>query len=383
MRSNLLPETPFLVLDVDLVKENTKKMSHRLAKAGVSLRPHVKTAKCLEVALIASGGQPGPITVSTLKEAEQFAGAGFNDILYAVGMIPSKLEHCRALIEKGLHLSLICDNVDSAQALSAFGTIHNLHLPCLIEIDVDSHRSGVKPNDIDTLTRVGNALGRNLCGVMTHAGDSYNAHSVDAISAAAELERLGVVTAANHLRAIGLPCPVVSVGSTPTATFGKSFEGVTEVRAGVYMFQDLVMAGLGVCGYSDIALSVITSVIGHRKDMGWLLTDAGWMAMSRDRGTAKQALDQGYGVVCTIDGVVIADLIVSGANQEHGIVSLRENSAAGKTLRLEEYPIGTLLRVLPNHACATAAQFDEYHLISGRQANGFELVGTWPRFRGW
>jgi D-serine deaminase-like pyridoxal phosphate-dependent protein len=383
MKPNLLPETPFLVLNVDLVKENTKKMSLRLKNAGVTLRPHVKTAKCLEVALMASGERPGPITVSTLKEAEQFARSGFEDILYAVGIIPSKLEHCKALIEKGLRLTLICDNVDSAQALSAFGALHNIVLPCLIEIDVDSHRSGVKPDDIKTLEIVGNALGKNLAGVMTHAGDSYNANSIDAIEAAAEQERSGVVTAANYLRSIGLQSPVVSVGSTPTATFGKSFEGVTEVRAGVYMFQDLVMAGLGVCSYQDIALSVTTSVIEHRKDMGWLLTDAGWMAMSRDRGTAKQSIDQGYGVVCTVSGAVISGLIVSGANQEHGIISLRENSPAETVLRLEDYPIGTLLRVLPNHACATAAQFDEYHLVNGQQSDQLELIGTWPRFRGW
>src|SRR5690606_30757372 len=96
-------------------------------------------------------------------------------------------------------------------------------------------------------------------------------------------------------------------------------DGVTEVRAGVFVFFDLVMNGLGVCDQSDIALSVLCTVIGHQKKKGWVITDGGWMAMSRDRGTAKQATDQGYGVVCDYDGTPIPDLVMRDANQEHGV----------------------------------------------------------------
>src|SRR3546814_5890947 len=104
----------------------------------------------------------------------------------------------------------------------------------------------------------------------------------------AERERRAAVDAAQVLRAGGLPCPVVSVGSTPTAMFAENLDGVTEVRAGVFVFFDLFMAGLGVCRQDDIALSVLTTVIGHQPEKDWILVDAGWMAMSRDRGTAGQ-----------------------------------------------------------------------------------------------
>ncbi len=140
----------------------------------------------------------------------------------------------------------------------------------------------------------------------------------------------------------------MSIGSTPTAHFARSLEGVTEVRAGVFVFFDLVMHGIGVCNVDDIALSVLCTVIGHQREKGWLITDAGWMAMSRDRGTAKQPVDQGYGLVCDIDGKPLADLVMVDANQEHGIVSHRTDPSATPML-----PVGTLLRVLPNHACAT------------------------------
>src|SRR3546814_1475207 len=87
------------------------------------------------------------------------------------------------------------------------------------------------------------------------------------------------------------------------------------------------MNGLGVCQQSDIALSVLCTVIGHQKEKGWIITDGGWMAMSRDRGTAKQKVDQGYGLVRDQDGHPIPDLIMSQANQEHGIVEHRHDSS--------------------------------------------------------
>lgn len=172
-----------------------------------------------------------------------------------------------------------------------------------------------------------------------------------------------------------MPCPVVSVGSTPTATFSERMDGVTEVRAGVYMFFDLVMAGLGVCAVEDIALSVLASVIGHQPERNWVITDAGWMALSRDRGTSAQAVDQGYGLVCDLAGRPIDDLIVTGTNQEHGIVAGRH----GRPIDFERFPVGTLLRILPNHACATAAQHAHYQVIAGEPV----VEAVWPRFSGW
>jgi D-serine deaminase-like pyridoxal phosphate-dependent protein len=209
---------------------------------------------------------------------------------------------------------------------------------------------------------------------MTHGGGSYGAASHQAIADHAELERAGAVRAAETLRAAGSACRIVSVGSTPTALFARSLDGVTEVRAGVHCFMDLVMAGLGVCAIDDIAISVLTSVIGHQRERNWLIVDAGWMAMSRDRGTQSQKVDQGYGLVCDGSGKPVGDLIVANANQEHGIVADRH----GGTLDLARFPVGTLLRVLPNHACATAAQHGRYHVIDGD-----EPLTVWERFGGW
>ena len=371
-------ETPCLVLDRGKLERNIARMRDHLAKLKVALRPHVKTAKSYDVARLALAGQPGGITVSTLKEAEQFFAHGITDILYAVGITPNKLDHVAALMRKGADITIILDNVESARIVAARGKALGIAFPVLIEIDSDGHRSGVKPEDA-VLEEIGRMLetggGAQLRGVMTHAGDSYNCDTVEKIRALAVRERDAVVRCAARLRATGLPCPIVSVGSTPTATYSDDLTGVTEVRAGVYMFFDLVMAGLNVCALDDIAVSVLATVIGHQADKGWLITDAGWMAMSRDRGTASQKIDQGYGVVCNIAGAPLDDLLVVSTNQEHGIIGHR----GGGTMDAAKYPVGTLLRILPNHACATAAQHDRYHVVDG----GPQVAAVWPRFSGW
>ncbi len=248
----------------------------------------------------------------------------------------------------------------------------------LIEVDADGHRSGVAPGDRDTLVAIGRTLtggGAALRGVMLHAGDSYALSDPDALAAAAEDERVAAVTAAEILRAAGLPCPVVSVGSTPTARFARDLTGITEVRAGVFMFGDLFQAGIGAVAVADIAVSVLATVIGHQRAKGWIIVDAGWMALSRDRGTARQAVDQGYGLVCDLAGRPYPDLVVRDANQEHGIVAVR----AGWGADLPDLPIGAQVRILPNHACATGAQHDRYHVLDADH----RVAAVWPRINGW
>jgi len=171
--------------------------------------------------------------------------------------------------------------------------------------------------------------------------------------------------------------PIVSVGSTPTGTFARDLSGVTEVRVGGYMFQDLVMAGIGVCSVDDIALSVLVSVIGHQSERGWIITDGGWTALSRDRGTSTHSVDQGYGLVRDVGGRALAeDFIVVSTNQEHGIVARRD----GGSIDPRRFPVGTLLRVLPNHACATASEHGCYHVVDGTAP---AVLDRWERFSGW
>jgi D-serine deaminase-like pyridoxal phosphate-dependent protein len=371
-------ETPALILDRQKMDGNIARMLGHLAQLGVAFRPHVKTSKSIDVVRRTIGAETGPITVSTLKEAEYFFGHGFTDILYAVGIIPNKFEHAFHLCARGVALTVILDNVDMAAALTAAAVGREPKPAVMIEIDCDGHRSGVQPGspDLQAIAQGLEAGGLALKGIITHAGNSYSCKTLEDIAAMARQERDAAVGCAQSLRQQGFACPEVSVGSTPTAYFATDLAGVTEVRAGVFVFGDLVMNGLGVVAPQDIAVSVLASVIGHQKEKGWIIVDAGWMAMSRDRGTGRQRVDQGYGLVCDVNGTILEDIIMVDANQEHGVIAHRSRDPE-KTPYL---PVGSLLRILPNHACATCAQHDRYNVVAGE---GGAIDAVWPRFQGW
>ena len=369
--------TPALLLDKDRLDRNLARLSSRMAARGVVLRPHMKTAKSIEVARCAYPSGPGPITVSTLAEAEYFARHGFRDMTYAVGVAPHTAARAMRLRKAGVDLKVLLDSPEQATMLGEAGRAAAVTPSAFIEIDCDGHRGGLTATDPRLIAvAVAFEAGVKLAGVLTHAGESYSLYTPDGLVAAAENERAVAVAVAETLRAAGHECPVVSVGSTPTAHFAEDLTGVTEMRAGVYMFFDLVMHGVGVCTTDDIAISVLATVIGTKPEKGWILVDAGWMALSRDRGTATLPIDQGYGLVCDLSGKLYPDLIVAQASQEHGILAIRSGSAA----TLPDLPIGTKVKILPNHACATASQHELYNVIS---AGSDAIEALWPRMRGW
>ncbi|HEX8467896.1 MAG TPA: alanine racemase [Allosphingosinicella sp.] len=367
-------ETPALVIDRPRLVRNIERMRRRLAELGVPLRPHVKTAKSIDVVSLAVEGQPGGITVSTLREAEYFLEHGFTDILYAVGIVPSKLAHVAALQRGGADLTIILDSVEMAEATAREGEALGTVFPALIEVDTDGGRAGVAAQDCGRLVEIGRILdsapGAELRGVMTHAGLSYGCRSPDALRAHSEQERSRAVAAAEALRGAGLPAPVVSVGSTPGALFAERLDGVTEVRAGVYMFMDLVMADLGVCSEEEIALSVLSTVIGHRRDLGYLLVDAGGLALSKDSGPDRDK--PSYGSLWDAGGRPLG-LDIRSTNQEHGLVPAGDED-------FRRLPIGSQIRIAPNHACMTAAAHERYHVVEGGWA---EIVSVWERCNGW
>lgn len=372
-------ETPFLALDLIRMDRNIARLERRMGELGVTLRPHVKTGKSVDIARRMFENGAGPITVSTLREAEAFAEAGFRDILYAVGIAPQKLDRVAALRRRGVDLCVILDSREQAVAVAGLSRQLGDRMPVLVEIDCDGHRGGLLPDDftIVEIARILEQGGAELRGVLVHAGESYYCRTAEALAAAAENERAVAVAAAELLRSAGFASPVVSVGSTPTAHFARNLDGVTEVRAGVFVFFDLVMLGIGVCTLDDIAISVVATVIGHRPEKGWILTDAGWTAMSRDRGTSSQAVDQGYGLVASMSGELYDDLIMVDASQEHGTLAIRPGSGA----MLPELAVGTRVRIFPNHACATSEQHDQYMVTQG--GSDALVTAVWPRIRGW
>lgn len=362
-------ETPCLVLDRGILERNLKRMSDRVHELGVSLRPHLKTAKSAEVARLAVAGEAGGITVSTLREAEYFAEHGFRDILVAASQPPQKLDRAAELLDRGVRLMLITDDVEAAQTIAQ----HRGRFEVLIELDSGDRRAGVEPSG-GTLVEIARVLGEKLAGVMTHAGHSYECRDVQCIRHVAEVERTTVVNAATRLRESGIECRVVSVGSTPTMTHSQNLGGVTEARPGVYMFQDLFQAEIGSCAKDDIALTVLASVIGRNAAENRFILDAGALALSKDRSTQATRHDAGYGMVWDIEArPAFGNCPIERAYQEHGV------AVPNSPIDVDKLHVGDKVRVAPNHACITAAAYDRYYVVDG----GREVVAEWDRINGW
>ena len=265
------------------------------------------------------------------------------------------------------------DDPETATAIAAHAKATGARHRVLVEVDCGEHRSGMAAESHE-LAAVGTALGPLCVGVMTHAGHSYECRSIAAVEAVAEAERRAAVSAAERLRALGLEIAIVSVGSTPTALHARDLSGVTETRPGVYMFQDLFQTQIGSGAAEDMAVTVLVGIIGRRRAENRILIDAGGMALSKDRSTASAPRDFGFGLVLDLDGRrSLGEAVVERANQEHGIVT------APTPLPFDRLPVGTLLRVAPNHVCMTAAAYDRYHVVEG----GRDIAAVWRRVNGW
>lgn len=366
--------TPCLLVERDKLQANIDRMNARASDLGVVLRPHVKTHKSVEIATLIGAEA---ITVSTLQEAEYFAAAGYTDILYAVSIIPSRMGQVLALNERGANVQVLLDMPQTARAVAEAAAARGEVVEVWIEIDVDGHRAGLDPDD-PQLIEIGRFLqetaSTRLAGVLTHAGESYQCRTPQELEQHAERERRLCVHAAHNLRKHDIHSTRVSIGSTPTALSARSLESVAELRAGVYVFFDLYQSGLGVCALEDIALSVLTTVISHKRSHRRLIIDAGGLALSKDRGTANQYRDCGYGLVARAEtGEVIPGLQVSAVNQEHGMIDLPDNAS------FDQFPVGGRLRILPNHACMTAAGHNHYHVINARG----QILARWERCNYW
>lgn len=364
--------TPCLVLDRGILERNLRRMSSAMHRLGVSLRPHLKTAKSADVARMAVAGEAGGITVSTLAEAEYFASRGFPDITIAAGTTPEKLDRIQRFIGNDVILNVITDDVTVARAIAS----HPAQVRALIEIDSGGGRAGVDPAS-DAVIEIGRALGEKLTGVLTHAGHSYECRTVEEVRQVAEQERLAVTTTAERLRSAGMSCEIVSVGSTPTMSHVERLDGVTEARPGVYMFGDLFQAAIHTCTRDDIALTVLASVIGNRPDANQIVLDAGALALSKDRSTASTPEDAGFGMVWDLDGKPgFGECVIHETYQEHGVARGLEG---GSKLPFDALKVGAKVRIAPNHACLTAAAHDRYYVVDGSR----EVIDEWGRVNGW
>ncbi len=361
-------KTPAFLIDLPVLKRNIAAMAERAKRMGVKLRPHVKTHKTVEIAEMQA--PEGAITVSTLAEAAFYRDAGFRDITYAVPLDPSRIADA-AQVAAGLRaLNLLVDHPETVAALEAYARDHRARFNVFLKVDSGYHRAGVdpeKPEAVILAKRLHESAHIDFRGLLTHAGHSYHCKGRECMAAVARQEREVMVGFAQRLKGEGIGPLVVSVGSTPTAVHAESWEGVTEIRPGNYAFFDRFMADIGACTLADCAASVLVGVVGAYPDRNRILVNAGALAFSKDPGATHVDPALGFGAVVGSPGLTLASL-----SQEHGILT------SASPIPFERYPVGSRLRIVPNHSCLTAALFPEYHVVEGEK-----VVDVWVPNRGW
>mmetsp|Transcript_39682 Transcript_39682/g.48144 ORF Transcript_39682/g.48144 Transcript_39682/m.48144 type:complete len:378 (+) Transcript_39682:149-1282(+) len=359
--------TPCYVIDAAVAKRNCQRMQDRATKLGCKLRPHVKTHKTLEGGVIQTGGTKKGIVVSTLAEAQFFATGGFDDILYAVPITPDKLKEAGELTNSLTQFHIIVDHPVTLQAVLNAAPAPGKKWSIWIMVDCGYHRDGVDPEDpaaVQLAVDIAGSDHATLGGIYTHGGHSYDSKSVEEIVKIGEDEREAVVLFAERLRSKGVQVPEVGVGSTPTCSLPPAhLKGVTEMHPGNYFAYDTMQVDLGSCKLEDIAVKVLTRVIGQYPKSNMLLVDLGWT------GCSAQGKECGYGVLDK------PELRIKTLKQEAGEV---EPAQHGDRLDMDKYPIGSIIALAPFHSCASTKQHSKVHVVE----NGI-VVDEWKIASGW
>jgi D-serine deaminase-like pyridoxal phosphate-dependent protein len=353
--------TPALLLDIDVLEANLKRMSERCKELGVRLRPHVKTHKCLEVAMAQRALGAQGITVSTLEEARVFADGGFDDITWAFPVIPGRLQEAAELAAR-VRLGVVVDSQVAVDGLIGTGAPFRVW----IKIDCGYGRAGVDPASELPRELAGRVIdgGLELAGILSHSGDAYHAASRSEMARIADLERRTMADLAAELATGGIPIPDASIGSTPSMSAYRTLQGVTEVRPGNYALHDYTQVLLGSCDADECAATVLTTVVSSRPDRDTAVVDAGALAMSLDPGPSHMAR-RSFGEVLDerAPGTLRRNARLTSLSQEHGILS-------------RSLPVGTRIRVVPNHSCLTVACFDAFSVVRGD-----DILDSWPILR--
>jgi D-serine deaminase-like pyridoxal phosphate-dependent protein len=332
-------DTPCVLVDLDILERNVARMARFAQEHGLSLRPHAKSHKTLGIAERQAAAGCSGLTVAKLDEAEAFLAHGFDDLFVANEVVGvDKWQRLVGLQARG-RVAVGIDSLEAAEGLNAVAHGQGVDVPVLIEVDSGLGRAGVLPgNQALTLAQhLVQLRNLQLRGVFTHAGHAYGAASAEDVVRIGRQEGEVLVETAALLRAHGIACEVVSVGSTPTAMHAGAIPGVTEIRPGNYVFYDRMQVALGTTSMTDCALTVLARVISRpRPDR--LVLDAGSKTFALDRGAHGMEALPGYGQDRQ------HGLILQRLSEEHAVIE-----GAVKPVN-----VGDRLRIVPNHACTVA-----------------------------
>ena len=346
-------DTPVLIVDLDRLDANIARWAAFAREAGVKLRPHGKTHKCVEIARRQIEAGAVGLTLAKIGEAEVMAQAGVGDIFLAYEVIGApKLPRLIALARQ-VRVRVGVDSAEGAEPLARAAQAAGMALDVLIEVDSGLGRCGVRPGqDLVALAQsLARMKGLRIAGIFTYRGYRPD------LEAAGREEGEIMVAEADRLRRAGIEIEEISVGSTPTGRSAGRVSGVTEIRPGTYVFNDAMQVRWGSASPDECALAVLARVIS-RPSRDVAVLDAGSKALTAERGPYSSRGDS-HGVIreypdCQIDRLW----------EEHGRVQLTDDA---RRLR-----VGDLVEVIPSHVCPTVNLAER--LVCTRQGR---VVDTW------
>ena len=351
-------DTPVLLIDLDKLGANIQAMQSAITATGARLRPHIKTHKSPDIARLQAAAGGHGLAVAKVGEAEVFAAAGFTDIAVAYPVIGGEKWRRLAELARSCRVTVNVDSEAGARGLSAAATMAGTTL--LVQVDIDSgfHRCGVAPGQAAALCwLVLDLPGLELDGITTHRSAFFPDHRGRPLAELGREEGELMVALAARLRAEGIPIREVTAGSTPTAIAAAAVPGITEVRAGTYVFGDLIMAGIGAIARDDIALTILTTV-QSRPHAARATVDGGSKTFMGEAFPSLPPYLKGFGEAVDLP------VHLEGLTEEHGLVALTPDAQPA---------VGERIAFYPNHVCTTVNLSDE--LIGVRDGR---VETIWP-----
>lgn len=342
-------DTPCLVVDLDRMERNIAAWQADISCHGVRLRPHIKTHKIPDIALQQLAAGAAGIAAAKVSEAEVFAAAGCRDVVIAYPIAGEAKWKRAAEMAANAKMTVNVDSDVSARGLSAAAVARGVTIHLQVEIDTGFHRCGFAPDDIDGIERFCRLImslpGVELEGVTTHRGMFFAGTSELTPRQAGHEEGRLLVEVAEKLRARGIPVREVTAGGTITGRYVAEVPGITEVRAGTYVFYDMMQAGYGSATLDDLALSILCTVVSHQGP-GRATVDGGSKTFSGDRGVVGQqtGTSQGLAQAASIDAYL------ERISEEHGMVHLGDGV---------EVEIGQKIAFYPFHVCTCVNLSDQ------------------------
>jgi D-serine deaminase-like pyridoxal phosphate-dependent protein len=355
-------DTPAILIDLDLVDKNVTQMQKKASRYGVALRPHIKTHKIPELALLQIRMGAQGVTASKVSEAEVMAQSGIHDIFIANQIVAPKKLRRLADLSHHINVSVGLDSLEGARVLSEVFSAAGITIDYLIEINSGLDRCGVLPKDsaLQLFREINSLSSIRFKGIYTHAGHAYGKGSLEEVSHVSQHESRVMVETTEVFKDLEVRPEIISVGSTPTMKVWKGYDGINEIRPGNYIFNDAIQVSLGVAKPEECALTVLATVIS-RPDPARAVIDAGSKVFALDQGAHGIDLVKGFGLV------IGKNAILQRLSEEHGIISVGPH---------ENLMVGETVRIIPNHACTVINLFDTaYGIREGKIEKEFRIAG--------